>query len=423
MRAILVAGLGFGDEGKGTIVDFLTRQRCANLVVRFNGAGQAAHNVITSNGLHHCFSQFGSGSLAGAKTHLSQFMSVEPLALIKEAEHLQTIGMSNPFDRLTIDPRAPILTPYHRALNQIRELSRSVKHGTCGYGAGELGRDLAEGLDVLTADLLYHGFQTARRLAQIRERLYAEARKLSDTMPDEISKLFNIDHSRWISDARRAPVRIGNMPENDIAIFEGAQGVLLDEWKGFHPHTTWSNTTFDNAYEILNEKYGGSGMRFDVETIGVTRAYATRHGAGPFPTEDASMSVPNTEHNTLGDWQGAFRIGSLDLMLLDYAVRAIGGVDSLAVTCLDHVHGGSVCVDYATPFGLTWILNSVATAHRNLTRQEQVGAMLKFAKPRYAVTRDNVELLSLIETRLKTNISIVSSGPTAEDKVSLECKE
>jgi adenylosuccinate synthase len=143
MNAIFVAGLGFGDEGKGSIVDALTRKHQADLVVRFSGGAQAAHHVVTDDGREHCFAQFGSGTLAGASTHLSRFMLIDPLALVKEAEHLKQIGVVDPFERLTIDPRAPIITPYHRAMNRLRELSRGrQRHGSCGVGIGELASDM-----------------------------------------------------------------------------------------------------------------------------------------------------------------------------------------------------------------------------------------------------------------------------------------
>jgi len=128
-------------------------------------------------------------------------------------------------------------------------------------------------------------------------------------------------------------------------VFEGSQGVLLDEWRGFHPHTTWSTVTPASAQALL----ASAGLERG-EVWGTTRAYATRHGAGPFPTEDASLAgVLPEPHNAYGDYQGDWRVGHLDLTLLNYAARvcrAAGGLDRVAVSHLDVVEaaGGAVGV-------------------------------------------------------------------------------
>src|SRR5262249_276861 len=115
----LVAGLGFGDEGKGSIVDFLVRKTGARMVVRYNGGAQAAHNVIANDGgreRHHTFAQFGSGTLAGADTLLSRFVHVNPLSLFSEARHLSTLGIHDPLSRVHIERGAHVTTPFHVAL-------------------------------------------------------------------------------------------------------------------------------------------------------------------------------------------------------------------------------------------------------------------------------------------------------------------
>jgi adenylosuccinate synthase len=107
-----VIDLGFGDSGKGTIVDFLIRHTGAKLVVRFNGGAQAGHNVVTTDGKHHTFSQFGSGSLVpGVKTVLSQDVAIHPIALQAEAKHLESLGVANPMENLIIHEKCLITTP------------------------------------------------------------------------------------------------------------------------------------------------------------------------------------------------------------------------------------------------------------------------------------------------------------------------
>ena len=117
-------------------------------------------------------------------------------------------------------------------------------------------------------------------------------------------------------------------------IFEGAQGILLDEWYGFHPYTTWSTTTFKNAEQLLAEQ----SYAAEVTRIGVMRAYATRHGPGPFVTEDAQLSLALPDaHNGHNLWQRQFRVGYLDLVATRYALDIAGSVDCLAVTHLDRL--------------------------------------------------------------------------------------
>jgi adenylosuccinate synthase len=112
------------------------------------------------------------------------------------------------------------------------------------------------------------------------------------------------------------------------AVFEGAQGVLIDEWRGFHPYTTWSTTTFANAEALLAEA-GETAVR-----LGVVRCYLTRHGPGPFVTEDPTRELPEP-HNGTGTWQGAFRAGHPDAVALRYAAEVAGGLDGVALTHLD----------------------------------------------------------------------------------------
>ncbi len=121
---------------------------------------------------------------------------------------------------------------------------------------------------------------------------------------------------------------------DDSIIFEGAQGILLDEKWGFQPNTTWTDITFNNAETILNE----NGLTGDTYKIGVLRSYHTRHGAGAFPSEDPSLgalSLMVEKHNKGEEYTGEFRVGNFDLPLTSYALNAIGGVDGLAINHMD----------------------------------------------------------------------------------------
>jgi adenylosuccinate synthase len=287
----------------------------------------------------HAFAQFGSGTFAGTPTFLSRFMLVDPLALTAEAEHLRRLGVPDPLALLTVDREALLTTPYHRAANQAREEARgSGRHGSCGMGIGETARYALEyPLDAPRAGDLTAPAALRRKLTLLRDRLAgsAGAGPSAAPLPQDVADVF-----------RAVAARLTLAGEGDLArllrrgpaVFEGAQGVLLDEWRGFHPYTTWSTTTFANAETLLAEAglagtEAGTGAGPAVR-LGVTRTYQTRHGPGPFPTADPALAVTEP-HNGDGRWQGPFRAGHLDAVALGYACAVTGGVDAVALTHLD----------------------------------------------------------------------------------------
>jgi len=367
VQAFAVVGLGFGDEGKGSLVDFLTRLHGAKLVVRFNGGCQAAHNVVEPSGLHHCFSQFGSGTLAGAATHLAPGMLVEPFALLREADILRTKTGSDPLEGLTIDPDCVITTPYHEQANQIEESFRgAARHGSCGRGIGKTRADELDGLALHAKDLGTPATREILRAIKDRHDLPRRDAEVAEEMADHYAEIRQELQFASFEDALRltpGPV-----------IFEGAQGFWLDEKYGFAPHNSWTDCTFGNAEKILN----GAPMT----KIGVLRAYATRHGAGPFPSEDASLNFPEL-HNGHGQWQGCFRLGHLDEKLARSAMVGVGGIDELAINHLDCFSSGE----------FTW---------RNRYGKIQVA------------TKHPIEALE--QDVLHRRIKYASFGPTFEDK-------
>jgi adenylosuccinate synthase len=185
-------------------------------------------------------------------------------------------------------------------------------------------------------------------------------------------------------------------------VFEGAQGVLLDENHGWVPHQTWSTCTPQNAIELLGE----SGiMRDDVEVLGVLRAYHTRHGAGPLPTEmfSSNISDPNNPPNA---WQGPFRVGHFDAELHRYALNASGGVDGLVLTHLD-LDVDQICHRYRTPTPLR------VGPPGDLSRQAAMTRALSTVEPEYSQVSDWV---GTVESELGAEVVLESWGPTAEDK-------
>jgi len=418
--AVLVAGLGFGDEGKGTTVDYLCAERSSKMVVRYNGGAQAAHNVVTPSGQHHTFAQVGSGLFQGAHTYLSKFFLLDPLALLMEMKAFDSHGIMAK-DFVHVDVQCPITTGYHRATNRIWERVRGDggRHGSCGVGIGETRRDQLDGLELRVADLS-KGPRCVEILEAIREK------KLKELPPDwqrfaapEDLELMNHTPQEWAAAYGDLLYRIHRVDESYLynalqsgtVIFEGAQGVLLDEDYGFFPYNSWTKTTFANADELLKE-VGFNGL---VERVGVLRTYMTRHGAGPFPSEGMLSVVPDgkkkVEHNETGPWQGSFRTGHLDLVALRYAVEVIGGVDYLSLTHMD-CQPKKVCWGYSGVDERFFSNEArLKPEKRKLDELSRLSHHLFEVKPQ--LTDFSVEV---IERNLGAHVRLESYGPTCRDK-------
>jgi adenylosuccinate synthase len=432
MTAHIVVDLGFGDSGKGTIVDFLARRsEHPPIVVRFNGGAQAAHNVITPTGTHHTFAQFGSGSFVHAYTFLSRFMLVDPITLANEAQHLQDIGGGNVYEGLYVDEAAKVVTPYHKAVNRAREVLRGDgRHGSCGMGIGEAMALHESDLTMYVRDL--QDFTTIRqKLSRLRDWQVEQYQQLIRyQIPSEeymnflaenryptgdiitntefmyrTAQRFNIVFGNWLETLRKT--------KRAHLIFEGSQGVLLDEWYGFHPHTTWSTCTFENALTLLDE----IGHTEEVTKLGVLRSYMVRHGPGPFPTEDPLLEIPE-RHNALGEWQGAFRKGWFDSVLARYAIDVCGGIDQLAITHLDVKPNLpiQIATDYRYPDSSAALYKLVPVTKPNLYAQEGLGIFLGMVTPEYQTVKTMPELADVIRQALSVRSGIHSYGPTAIDK-------
>lgn len=370
-RYVLTAGLGYGDEGKGSTIDFLTRYYCSPLVVRYNGGAQAGHNVYTNNGRFHCFSQFGAGTFAGAKTYLSKYVLVNPIFAFAEANHLIHQGIDSPFDLLYVDRKAVVTTPYHVALNRLKELTRSFRHGSCGMGIGEtMDYSLRFPDKALLVEDLEQRDTAIEKLNGIKHYCYQALTQWISQLNmdwDEMVRFGEADEAstgrdkQIVNEVRvlvEDPVSLFEQmelfahqavmveedwfketslsPFDDTILFEGAQGVLLDQDYGFVPHVTWTDTTFGNAEKLLE---GMSGL---VQKLGITRSYATRHGNGPFVTEDRDnnlLHVFSDEDNRRNDWQSSFRVGPLDFVTMRYALDTLGGVDGIVLTRMDSWQG------------------------------------------------------------------------------------
>ena len=223
------------------------------------------------------------------------------------------------------------------------------------------------------------------------------------------------------------------LQSDERVIFEGAQGVLLDEWRGFHPHTTWSTCTWENAERLLTEH----GSVHEGYRLGVLRSCASRHGSGPFPTESREVpSLPTREHNVTGPWQGELRHGWFDGVLSRYALRAAGVAHGIALTQLDRIPtGGSwrIAEEHAIHGAIDPRLFEMGHegrvrdlrlgAREDLSHVEAQGRALRAATPFYRTVtlRDrSKEIVAIVESALASRVVLTSEGPTACGKTFLE---
>jgi adenylosuccinate synthase len=349
-----VIGAGYGDEGKGLMTDYhVALSGPGGIVVRFNGGAQAGHTVTTPGGQRHVFSHIGSGALAGAATYLSRHLICHPTLFFKEAAALRAAGV--PPTPVFVDKRAPVSTLYDILINQIVERHRGAgRHGSCGMGIGEtIERNLDPEFALSVADLRHGTGYLLHRLGVIRQDYVP--RRLAQL---GISTLDVEDAGRLASDtamqryahaamqfsreARPAPPAM--LTNYAQVVFEGAQGLLLDQDRGVFPYVTRSHTGIRNALEVALE----AGIEA-VDVTYLTRAYLTRHGAGPLPGELAGPPYAGIEDRTNipNEFQGTLRFAHLDLDVLERSIRIdfadallFPGVHArlhLAVSCLDQV--------------------------------------------------------------------------------------
>ncbi|MCR5148538.1 MAG: adenylosuccinate synthetase [Eubacterium sp.] len=386
----IVIGGNFGDEGKGLMTDYFTKEARTNgrsaLVVCSNGGAQRGHTVTTSSGIRHVFHHFGSGTFEGADTWLPRFFIVNPMLFMNEYEGLQEKGVS--FDKIKIymDPECPVTTPFDMIANQVIEEHRGrSRHGSCGMGIWETilrdGKLLGEMSLMTDAELKdYLAGSCKNRMASRFEQLGISEipENWRDIIEDEgLVRNYIADFRQM---CRLSGLRgVSVMKEYDTIIFEAGQGLLLDRCrKEFGCHTTPSNTGFRNPAELIREYYhylfsrgmtsadetsrnivtgsntewnmaDGDDVRntasvcetgrnisniteedkLQVEVCYVTRTYLTRHGAGPFPEECSKDEINPTMvdmTNVPNPHQGTLRYGKLDAK--DFIRRIVNDFDS-----------------------------------------------------------------------------------------------
>lgn len=315
----VVIGLGFGDEGKGMVTDHLCSLDANPLVVRFSGGQQAGHTVVHGDA-RHVFSNFGSGTLRGAPTYWSELCTFDPIGATNELAVLKE-KMSEDGVVLYINEGSMVTTPYD--LNSNRNSGSNIKHGTCGIGVGAT-IDRHEKHYRITVGDLYHPSVLKIKLDLLKEYYQTEV---------DLSVF--LERVEWIKETRHVFRKVTGMPTAGIdrIIYEGSQGLLLDQHHGFFPHVTRSSVGMTNVHKI-----GGNSF---YERYYVTRAYQTRHGNGPMTNEDKPVQLKNNdkETNVYNEYQGGFRTSVLDTDLLKYVWEKDGlcTENNLVITCIDQL--------------------------------------------------------------------------------------
>ncbi len=421
MANVTVIGAQWGDEGKGKIVDWLAER--ADLVVRFQGGHNAGHTLVIGDNVYK-LSLLPSGIVRGTPSVIGNGVVLDPWALKAEAEKLRAQGVKVTPETLSIADTCPLILPFHRDLDALREdASGAGKIGTTRRGIGpayedKVGRrairvcDLAHldalgpQLDRLTAhhDALRAGFGEE---PIDRERLLRELGEIADFVL-QFAKPVWLD----LNQARQRGRRI---------LFEGAQGVLLDVDHGTYPFVTSSNT-------IAGTAAGGSGLGPGAVgfVLGIVKAYTTRVGSGPFPTEldDAIGQRLGEKGHEFGTVTGRKRrCGWFDSVLVRQSV-AVSGVTGVALTKLDVLDGLDtirICTGYR--------LNGRTLDHFPAHAADQAGVEPVYeeipgwsestfgARSWAQLPAAAIKYIRRVEELIRCPVALVSTSPEREDTI------
>lgn len=441
-KIYIVTDLGPGDGGKGGVVHKISHMMRADIILKAGGA-QGSHGVRTSSGDAFAFSQWGCGTFEGVRTYLTPRMVVSPEALLNEARSLRyEAGIHDPFELLTMDGSCICTTTYHGIASRLKELALGNNpRGTIGTGVGDAFRD-----SVLHPDQIIRVRDLSRPdlpdlVAAVRERKQKELRQImqSDFLPadqtlitKELSLLndpgffeYTIRRMKEVSGLVTMEELNTVLDSQEVGVLETSHGVLTDNTFGFHPHTSAIRTLPGFNQTMLRD----AGYTGEIVNIGVSRAYAIRHGAGPMPTADPRMAetlLPgsNKQENR---YQGKVRVGPLDLVLLRYAINVCGGptaFDGLAITWFDQIIANNrwdVCDRYDgtddtffTPLGNIKVYDGLDWQ----SHQKRLGEALLQCQPRIesfeATTQTCVDQLT---EKLGILVRMISVGPTETHKL------
>ncbi|MBF0423549.1 MAG: adenylosuccinate synthase, partial [Magnetococcales bacterium] len=338
MANVVIVGSQWGDEGKGKIVDLLTES--ANVVARYQGGHNAGHTLVI-NGKKYVLHLIPSGILHPGKVCIiGNGLVLEPSALLQEIQELTSQGIPVNGDNLMVSPLASVIMPYHRELDLAREkLKGAGKIGTTGRGIGPAYEDKVARRGIRVGDL-YNRPVFEEKLREnlslhnfMLEHYYKASTFALETIRDDYLRMAD-SMAPFVGDVGH--ILSERIRDNAAILFEGAQGTMLDIDHGSYPYVTSSSTVAGNACN-------GTGLGpTDIDYIlGISKAYTTRVGSGPFPTElnDAVGAHLSKKGNEFGATTGrARRCGWFDAVVIRHAIRT-NSLTGLAITKLDVLDG------------------------------------------------------------------------------------
>ena len=436
MANTVIIGAQWGDEGKAKVVDLLSEH--ADYIVRYQGGSNAGHTV-TVDGVKYKFHLIPSGILyKGKKCFVGSGTVIDPKIILKEMKELKEKGID--LSNLKISAGAHVTLPYHIALDKAQEEARgSAKIGTTCRGIGPTYADKVTRSAIRVCDLIEPEVLKAKLEAILPEKndllvkLYgAEALNLEEIL-NEYNKL-GAELKPYVTDTAFETWQANQAGKN--ILFEGAQGTLLDLDHGTFPFVTSSNPTAGGACT-------GSGMGPSTigHVLGIAKAFTTRVGEGPFPTEILEkdnqekqakiLTAEGTPWAEFGTTTGrARRVGWFDTVLMRHAVR-INGLDSIALTkvdVLDDLEEIFVCVSYKdTRDGSVYkdlplkadILNFVEPMYTKLDGWNGQEKSVE-ANSKQSLAKNAQKYIGFIEEALGVPVSIISVGPGREHTIMLQ---
>ena len=347
MANVIIVGTQWGDEGKGKIVDLLAEH--AHLVVRFQGGNNAGHTMVVGGEQFICH-LIPSGILQDKTCIIGNGVVVDPAVLLEEMDNLKGRGINTGEDRLLISERAHVIMPYHQSVDQAREQFKGDKKiGTTGRGIGPAYEDKATRRGIRFVDLLDPKVFEEKVETILDEKNFYLKNYLSAETLDagEIVDQYQVYAQRLAPHVTNVSITINDAIKNgQHVMFEGAQGTHLDIDHGTYPFVTSSNTVAGNAC-----CGSGVGPKQIDEVIGIVKAYTTRVGAGPFPSElfgDIGDQIQKTGAEFGATTGRRRRCGWLDTVILKNSVR-LNGLTGLAITKLDVLDGldsVKICTGY-----------------------------------------------------------------------------
>ncbi len=424
MANTVIVGTQWGDEGKGKIVDLLARY--ADLVVRFQGGNNAGHTMVV-NGEQFISHLVPSGILQGKTCCIGNGLVVDPEVLLEEIESLTAKGVDVSPEKLMISERAQVIMPYHKQVDLARErMKGNDRIGTTGRGIGPAYEDKANRQGIRFVDLIDPEIFTNQVKTVLHDKNFYLKNYLSSDPMDEKSII-----DSYIVYAQKLAPYVNNISiKIDKAIktkqqvlFEGAQGTHLDIDHGTYPFVTSSNTVAGNAC-----CGAGIGPKKIDEVLGIVKAYTTRVGAGPFPTElfDETGNQIQEKGAEFGATTGRRRrCGWLDTVILRNAAR-LNGLTGLCITKLDvlgdlktlNICTGYECdgkkIDYF-PASLKVLEKCKAIYETFPGWSEDISGIRDFE----SLPQNARIYLNRIEDLTETPITLISVGPGREQTIVL----